>query len=109
MFHAIIRLFVPGVPPLRFVIATEKWIFASEKIQLLMSALPSKADMCGAARDVRFGPTADSCTAANSILFDYCVDARKDLRGHVEAKRIRRFRINHELVRLHRQISRQMS
>src|SRR5215510_736776 len=25
------------------------------------------------------GPTADSCTAANSILFDYCVDARRDL------------------------------
>jgi|SoiMetStandDraft_5_1073268.scaffolds.fasta_scaffold02301_7 hypothetical protein len=25
----------------------------------IMSALPSKADMCGAARDVRFGPIAD--------------------------------------------------
>jgi hypothetical protein len=24
-----------------------------------MSALPPKADMCGAARDVRFGPIAD--------------------------------------------------
>src|SRR4029453_16233775 len=32
-----------------------------------MSALPPKADMCGATRDVRFGPKADSCTAANSI------------------------------------------
>jgi hypothetical protein len=27
--------------------------------QLLMSALPLKADMCGATRDVRFGPIAD--------------------------------------------------
>jgi hypothetical protein len=34
---------------------------------IVMSALPPKADMCGAARDVRFGPIADSCTAANSI------------------------------------------
>jgi len=25
----------------------------------LMSALPPKADMCGATRDVRFGPEAD--------------------------------------------------
>src|SRR5262249_30585314 len=29
----------------------------------VMSALPPKADMCGANRDVRFGPKADSCTA----------------------------------------------
>jgi hypothetical protein len=42
--------------------------------QSKMSALPPKADMCGAAGDVcgtmsnvRFGPKADSCTAANSI------------------------------------------
>jgi hypothetical protein len=26
-----------------------------------MSALPPKADMCGATRDVRFGPIADIC------------------------------------------------
>ena len=32
-----------------------------------MSALPPKADMCGALANVRFGPIADSCTAANSI------------------------------------------
>jgi len=30
-----------------------------------MSALPPIADMCGATRDVRFGPKADSCSAAN--------------------------------------------
>ena len=28
-------------------------------VQNRMSALPPKADMCGAARDVRFGPIAD--------------------------------------------------
>jgi hypothetical protein len=28
-------------------------------LQTVMSALPPKADMCGAARDVRFGPIAD--------------------------------------------------
>jgi hypothetical protein len=27
----------------------------------VVSALPPKADMCGAARDVRFGPIADVC------------------------------------------------
>src|SRR4030095_1739018 len=33
-----------------------KRTFASQKV---MSALPPKADMCGATRDVRFGPIAD--------------------------------------------------
>ena len=33
--------------------------------QKVMSALPPKADMCGANRDVRFVPIADSCTAVN--------------------------------------------
>jgi len=28
-------------------------------LQIEMSALPPKADMCGAARDVRYGPKAD--------------------------------------------------
>jgi hypothetical protein len=32
-----------------------------------MSALPPKADLCGATSNVRYGPIADSCTAANSI------------------------------------------
>ena len=40
-----------------------------------MSASPPKANMCSATRDVRFGPIADSCTAAKSIvmLFDRLV------------------------------------
>src|SRR5262249_12675770 len=33
-----------------------------------MSALPPKADMCAATRDVRFGPKADSCTAPDNIF-----------------------------------------
>ena len=36
-------------------------------VQTGMSALPPKADMCGATSDVRFGPIADSCTAAKRI------------------------------------------
>jgi len=40
-------------------------------VQNGMSALPPKADMCGATRDVRFGPIADTCIAANCALFDH--------------------------------------
>src|SRR5262249_49680519 len=36
-------------------------------VQLAMSALPPKADMCAATSDVRFGPLADSCGAAEGI------------------------------------------
>src|SRR6516164_6529237 len=36
-------------------------------VQTGMSALPPKADMCGARAHVRFGPKADSCSAAKSI------------------------------------------
>jgi len=32
--------------------------------QMVMSALPLKADMCGAAGDVRFGPIADMALQA---------------------------------------------
>jgi hypothetical protein len=32
-----------------------------------MSALPPKADMCGAARDVRFGPIADRQKLAQAV------------------------------------------
>src|SRR5215472_6265098 len=36
--------------------------------QEFMSALPPKADMCGAHTHVCFGPKADSCTAAKRIV-----------------------------------------
>src|SRR5262245_11736404 len=32
-----------------------------------MSTLPPKADMCSAARDVRYGPKADMSSAANAV------------------------------------------
>ena len=34
----------------------------------LMSALPPKADMCGATRDVRFGPKADMLVSTNMFI-----------------------------------------
>jgi hypothetical protein len=43
----------------------------------VMSALPPKADMCSATRDVRFGPKADSCSAAKISLFDHLVGKPK--------------------------------
>ena len=38
-----------------------------------MSALPPKADIVERDRHVRFVPKADSCSAANSTLFDHLV------------------------------------
>jgi hypothetical protein len=40
-----------------------------------MSALPPKADMCGAARDVRFGPKADICSALAHVCFGPIADS----------------------------------
>jgi hypothetical protein len=49
------------------------------QISVAMSALPPKADMCGATRDVRFGPIADI-----SNLFDHFVSAREQRRRHIK-------------------------
>jgi hypothetical protein len=38
-----------------------------------MSALPPKADIADAMRNVRFVPKADICTAAEEALFDHLV------------------------------------
>ena len=38
-------------------------------VQKGMSALPSKADMCGATRDVRFVPKADIGSASDELAF----------------------------------------
>jgi hypothetical protein len=43
----------------------QKQTFAPQKV---MSALPQKADMCGATRDVRFGPKADSCRSKKIVI-----------------------------------------
>ena len=42
-----------------------------------MSVCPSGADIAEGARQVRFVPTTDSCTAANGPLFDHLVGAAK--------------------------------
>ena len=68
-----------------------------------MSALPPKADMCGALADVCFVPIADIC------LFDHFVGAGKHGRRHGEAERLGGLEVEHHfvLVRcLHRQIGR---
>ena len=54
--------------------------------QKVMSALPPKADMCGALAHVRFGAEADPWTAASAPLFDHLVGARKQLRWDFKAK-----------------------
>src|SRR5262249_31783878 len=42
----------------------------SRHAQMVMSALPLKADMCGATRDVRFGPIADIAAGVGSVVAD---------------------------------------
>jgi hypothetical protein len=42
-----------------------------------MSALLPKADSRAPSRNVRFGPEADSCSAAKPQLFDHLVGAAK--------------------------------
>jgi len=54
-----------------------------------MSALPPKADMCGATRDVCFGPKAD--------MFAYSItsSARKQGWWHFDAERLRGAQIDY--------------
>jgi hypothetical protein len=66
--------------------------------QTVMSALPPEADMCGATRDVRFGPIADSRSEQRRLLFDHLVSAAKHRRRHRKAERFGRFEIDHQLV-----------
>ena len=49
----------------------------------VMSALPPKADMCGATRDVRFGPKADMPT-----LFNYLIGALLEVHRNFKAERL---------------------
>jgi hypothetical protein len=56
-----------------------------------MSALPLKADMCGTAKDVRFGPIADIA------LFDHFVGGQKNSVWYCDAKRLGSLEIDHEL------------
>jgi hypothetical protein len=45
----------------------KKRTYALQK--MVMSALPPKADMCGAVADVRFGSKADICAATSHVRF----------------------------------------
>src|SRR5262245_60383077 len=74
-----------------------------------MSALPPKADICSALVHVRYGPKADSCTAAKELLFDHLVRAGEQRWRHGEAKGFGGFQIDDQLVlgrSLHRQVRR---
>jgi hypothetical protein len=55
----------------------QKQTFAPRKV---MSALPSKADMCSAAAYVRFGPKAD--IAENEPVYRRCISAAAKWRLH---------------------------
>jgi hypothetical protein len=50
-------------------------------VQTGMSALPPKADMCGATRYVRFVPIADSCSAAKGFCYSITSSARASSEG----------------------------
>src|SRR5262245_4530766 len=68
-----------------------------------MSALPPKADMCGAKWHVRFGPIAD----IRLVSFDDLVGAAKHRRRQRKAEHLGRFEIDYQLVlgrRLYRQV-----
>src|SRR5215831_73813 len=74
-----------------------------------MSALPPKADMCSATRDVRFGPKADSCIAAKQSLFDHLVGAAEQAQRERNTQRLRSLEIDDQLDfcdLLHRQVGR---
>src|SRR5262249_4401459 len=69
-----------------------------------MSALPLKADMCGATRDVRFGPIADM-----AALFDHLVGGVEEPFRDRQGECLSGLEIDHELELgwlLHRQIGR---
>ena len=61
-------------------------------VQKAMSALPPKADMCGATRDVRFVPRADI------HLLDHLVSAAEHRLRHNDAKRLRGFEVDDQFV-----------
>src|SRR5262245_60102211 len=63
-----------------------------------MSALPPKADMCGANTNVRYGPKADIDT---SRLFDHFIGAEQDGLGQFEAECLGGLAIEDELKLRH--------
>ena len=87
--------------PDKILIQSLNWHQFGYSRQLVMSALPSKADVCGAIAHVRFGPKADMAT-----LFDHLLRDRKDARRNGQAERLRGLEIDNEFIlgrRLHRE------
>src|SRR5215475_3118077 len=77
-----------------------------------MSALHPKADICSALAHVRFGPIADSCTAAKELLFDHLVRAGEQRWRHGEVKGFGGLEIDDQLIlgrSLHRQVRRPLA
>ena len=77
------------------------------KVPRPVHAVPPKADMCGAARDVRFGPIADIW-----LSLDHLVGEQQERLGKREAERLGRLKIDDEFKldwRLHWQIARRLA
>jgi hypothetical protein len=62
-----------------------------------MSALPPAADIGRLHAQVRSVPTSDSCTAANSVLFDDLVGSGEQRLRNAEAERFCGLEIDHQL------------
>jgi len=68
----------------------QKQTFALQQVAMVMSALPPKADVCGANRHVCFGPEAD-------IGWIYSITssaALPELQRHIEAERLGGLEVN---------------
>jgi len=63
-----------------------------------MSALPPKAAIGDAMRNIRFVPNADSCTAAILSLFDHLVGAAEQRGRQVEPERLSGLHVDHQFV-----------
>jgi hypothetical protein len=70
------RSFRKGLGMKRMSALGQKQTYAAQKV---MSALPPKADMCGATKDVRFGPIADISLSLHSITLSAAFNRPKGM------------------------------